>query len=460
MTVFKIPRQRGDSSLTGWFLPKDIQILSSWLRRFTKELETRQNTTKRLHPVVEDLKVLIESTPELRMLASGMFDEVPDKDPYRQDPIGHKQVRDYKHMLELFSVITTEVAPSWQMTTYNVGLVGAPFNAILDWPMGTRSGFSFFTRPDVNKKLKAILDTWRDEVLSTRKSQYVVTTEKGGWLCKEAVAVIEKDTNVDGQPWYTFQDMFVCDPTGDRLHWGFRSWNDFFVRRFRDMDKFRPVAHPNKHEWVVNACESMPYGLESNVSEYDKFWLKGHNYSVAEMLHHHDFTSAFVGGTVYQAFLSATSYHRWSSPVTGQVVYAGIINGTYFSEPITEGFENPNGPDPSAPNRSQTYLPQVATRAVIFIQAPEPIGLMCIIFIGMADISTCEIASRFCANLPQPVAKGEELGMFHHGGSSHCLLFRKGVKLAWSVGAIPGKAKKNLPIRSELAMAYKDAEIM
>ncbi|KAK7408128.1 hypothetical protein QQX98_009719 [Neonectria punicea] len=343
MTISLIPRQRGDSSLTGNFPPKDVHILTAWLRQFTKDV-TEREPLKCLHPAVEDLRILIETTPGLRMLASNMFDEIPNKDPYRHDPVGHRQVRDYRHMLELFSIITTEVAPSWQMTTYNVGLVGAPFNAILDWPMGTQSGWGFFLRQDVNEKLKAILDTWKDVVLKTSKSQYVVTRDKDGWLCHEALAVMERDTNVDGQPWLTFQDMFACDPEGDPVHWGFRSWDDFFVRKFRDMDEVRPVAHPDKPEWVVNAF---------------------------------------------------------------------------------------------------------ATRAVIFIRAPKPIGLMCIIFIGMADISTCEIASKFSANLPQTVRKGEELGMFHHGGSSHCLLFRKGLKLAWAVGAIPGKAKKNLPIRND-----------
>ncbi|KAK7421142.1 hypothetical protein QQZ08_010072 [Neonectria magnoliae] len=455
MTISLIPSQRGDSSLTGNFPPKDVHILTAWLQQFTEDVAKRE-PLKRLHPAVEDLRILIDTTPGLRMLASNMFDEIPNKDPYRHDPVGHRQVRDYQHMLELFSIITTEVAPSWQMTTYNVGLVGAPFNAILDWPMGTQSGWDFFLRQDVNERLKAILDTWRDEVLKTSKSQYVVTRDKDGWLCKEALAVMEKDTNVDGQAWLTFQDMFACDPEGDSIHWGFQSWDDFFARKFRDIDKVRPVAHSDKPEWVVNACESVPYALESNVSEYSRFWLKGHNYSVAEMLNHHEFTNEFVGGTVYQAFLSATAYHRWSSPVSGQVVYAGVINGTYFSEPLAEGFKNPHGPDPSAPNRAQAYLSQVATRAVMFIRAPKPVGLMCIIFIGMADISTCEIASKFSANLPQTVRKGEELGVFHHGGSSHCLLFRKGLELAWAVDAISGKVKKNLPIRSELAMVYEN----
>ena len=52
---------------------------------------------------------------------------------------GVPQVRDYKHMLQLFNVIMTH-APSFDET----GLVGFPFNAILDWSMATTGGWAGF----------------------------------------------------------------------------------------------------------------------------------------------------------------------------------------------------------------------------------------------------------------------------------------------------------------------------
>ena len=46
-------------------------------------------------------------------------------------------------------------------------------------------------------------------------------------------------------------------------------------------------------------------------------------------------------------------------------------DGTYYSETLSEGF------DPSGPNESQGYITEVATRALIFIEADNPkIGLM------------------------------------------------------------------------------------
>lgn len=46
---------------------------------------------------------------------------------------------------------------------------------------------------------------------------------------------------------------------------------------------------------------------------------------------------------------------------------------------------------------------------------------MCFIAIGMTEISSCE-ATVFEG---QKVKRGEQLGMFHFGGSSSALVFRK-----------------------------------
>ncbi|KAM6483073.1 Phophatidylserine decarboxylase-domain-containing protein [Trichoderma sp. SZMC 28011] len=441
----------------GW-LPQNPKLLISWLRDLVAEVNKHKHdasiSSLFLSKPVQELKELIESTAELRMLASGMFDEVPDRAPYNEDPIGNKQIKSYHEMLEMFDFVMNNKAPSWKKLEYDAGLIGFPFNAILDWPMATASGYAFFLKPEVNAKLKHILNTWKSEVLMTSKSQHVITTGEDGWLSQDSLMSIENDTNLTDQE-LTFQQIFQCDPQRDPKHWGFKSWDDFFTRKFKNIDQIRPVAFPEQPEWIANSCESKPFALQSNAQEYDSFWLKGQAYSVSEMLHGHKFAEQFVGGTVYQAFLSATSYHRWSSPVSGKVVHTEVVDGTYFSEPVTKGFTSSEGPDPASPNRVQSYISHIATRAIFFIEAPKPIGLMAAMYIGMADVSSCEILQKFDAKtLPASVEKGEEIGLFHHGGSTHCLLFRQGVNLAFVTGAIPGNREKNLPIRGPLAVAY------
>jgi phosphatidylserine decarboxylase len=73
----------------------------------------------------------------------------------------------------------------------------------------------------------------------------------------------------------------------------------------------------------------------------------------------------FVGGTVYQAFLSALSYHRWHAPIDGTIVDVYKIPGTYYydrSQFLTIF-------DESSPDLSQSFLSSTAARMVILIKA-------------------------------------------------------------------------------------------
>lgn len=182
----------------------------------------------------------------------------------------------------------------------------------------------------------------------------------------------------------------------------------------------------------------------------NKFWIKGQPYSLLDLLHNDPWTSKFEGGTIYQAFLSALSYHRWNSPVSGKIVKAYHINGSYYGEALSQGFENPNGADPVAANDSQAFLTSTATRAVIFIQADNrKIGLMCFVAVGMGDVSNNEITVR----IGQHVKKGEQLGMFHFGGSTHVLLFQPTVDLDFNLhGQKPGIDSSNIKVRDEIAV--------
>ena len=110
---------------------------------------------------------------------------------------------------------------------------------------------------------------------------------------------------------YSFADFYDCDQ--EAKHYGFKSWDDFFTRELRD--GVRPIASPEDDSVIANACESKVFNVARNVKLRDKFWIKGQPYSVLDMLAHDELSDDFAGGTIYQAFLSALSYHRWHSPV-------------------------------------------------------------------------------------------------------------------------------------------------
>jgi phosphatidylserine decarboxylase len=244
-----------------------------------------------------------------------------------------------------------------------------------------------------------------------------------------------------GETDHKFEEMFQCD-TSDP-HMGYKSWDHFFTRLFRE--GARPVASPDDDNVIANACESKTFKVARDVKARDHFWLKGHQYSVIDMLAQDPWAEQFVGGTVYQAFLSALSYHRWHAPVSGKLVKAYVVDGTYYSEPPFAEFKLDQSADPEGQVSSQGYLTATATRAIMFFEADNPaIGLMAFLGIGMCEVSTCEMTVQE----GQHVNKGDQIGMFHFGGSTHCLMFRKGVELEGFPEATP---EHNIPVRSALA---------
>ncbi|KAK1217177.1 hypothetical protein PQX77_020185 [Marasmius sp. AFHP31] len=439
--------------LGGW-LPNDQNVLENWLDKMIAHVEAEPapsggpvNGHKDLHPVIKEFKEFIEGDPVIWMGFHQMFEQIPNKPPYDKDPTGKPQVRDYMLMLRLFNYIIT-TAPKYEKSA----LLGFPINAILDWPMGTPAGLAMFCDPRVNEMFKKMFDVWSNFLVSP-DSCYVLTSDDDGWFGPKAKEELPN-----------FAETFICDPS--QPYWGFTSWDDFFTRQFRP--GVRRIDFGDNDSIVNNACESTIYHIRYNVQANDQFWLKGEPYNLRYMLNGDSSVDKFVGGTIYQAFLSATSYHRWHSPVNGKIVRTEMISGTYYAESPTMGFQyevvdpsdgttdsrkfetkfegnfgplgpggklgddgdsnKPKGPDPAGPNDSQAFITSTAARALIFIEADNPdIGLMCFMAVGMAEVSTCETTVRE----GQVVKKGDELGMFHFGGSTHCLIFRPETKITF-----------------------------
>jgi phosphatidylserine decarboxylase len=402
----------------GW-LPESQDDLESWLDGHCERAEARGEQVV-LHPVLTEFQQLIDTDPVVRMYVDQMIAQVPETKPYRK-----RHLKSVPQLMRLINEVLT-VAPEFGSTT-----VSLPLGAILDWTMGTRAGFAAYRDPRVNAMIKKILDAWC-EFLSSGDSLYSLNDSPSGWksaAARQAIGI----------------EQYEHDPKDE--HWGFTSWNDFFTRRFADGE--RPVASPDDDKVIVSACEATPYGISTDVKLHDRFWIKSQPYSLQDMLAADESAHQFVGGTVYQAFLSATNYHRWHSPVAGTVVRAFVVPGTYYSEPDSEGA------DAVEPMNSQSYLAHVAARAVIVIDADDPvIGLMAFVAVGMSDVSSCLIGPDVTPG--HHLGKGDELGYFQFGGSTHCLVFRPGAIAEFSLGAIPQPHDPKTPlmlVRSRLAVA-------
>ncbi|KAL8812642.1 MAG: hypothetical protein Q9200_000870 [Gallowayella weberi] len=237
-----------------------------------------------------------------------------------------------------------------------------------------------------------------------------------------------------------FQKVFVCDPSKE--HWGYRSFDDFFTRKLRA--GARPIASPMDSSVITHPCEACPYQIDISIRAREPFCIKGQHYSLQDILAGHAFTSVFTGGTIYQGYLRAGGYHRYHCPVDGYIRAIHHIPGLYFPRPQKE--EDFTLLEFVA---SQNLLAQMSTRALIFIQADNPdIGLMCVVPVGMNEVSTCEVTVRE----RQRVAKGDELGMFHYGGSTHCIIFRPGVLLDFDLhGERLGSQSGVVPVNAKIA---------
>jgi len=219
--------------------------------------------------------------------------------------------------------------------------------------MATPAGFAAFIKTRVNELFKNILNEYKIFLETPESTSILVDDLPGGWFTKQAL---------DEMP--EFDKTFKCHPNQD--HKGFKSFDDFFTRELRH--GARPIAFPKDPYTIVNACENAPYKIEYCVKQYDAFWIKTQPYSLQYILDDDPNLSKFIGGTVFQGFLSPHTYHRFHAPVSGKVVTAKVLDGTYFAQPYYKDSE-------ANYIASQPYLAHVAARGVIIIDTEnEDIG--------------------------------------------------------------------------------------
>lgn len=379
----------GGSRLGNW-LPADEAALSRFRCSFAEQVKA-QRLDQELNPVVKDLATLIDNNPLLRMpLTQAIYEALA-----AEYDLGYETI---PQLMGLINGVITH-APPFNQTA----LVGCPLNALLDPIMNMPSGYALFRSPTLNAQLKKVLNAWCSFLSGPDSRGYLNETSPTGWFCPEALKEID-------------MSLFVCDPSAP--YWGFTSWNDYFTRKFKPGE--RPIADPDNNKVIVSACEATPFNIQSDVQLQSRFWMKSQPYSLQDIFTapRQDLAETYVGGDLYQAFLSAHNYHCWNAPIGGTVVEAYNVDGTYYSDAPAEGY------DPAGPNLSQGYITAVAARAVIVIQCDDTsVGTVACVFVGMAEISSNVITVR----IGQHVDKGDQIGYFQYGGSTHCLIFEKGV---------------------------------
>jgi len=128
--------------------------------------------------------------------------------------------------------------------------------------------------------------------------------------------------------------------------------------------------------------------------------VKFDSLSVSDLLGGDPDFMKFFGGSALVFSLDITNYHRFHSPVSGEIVQARLIPGLYFGLTSFDEFftENHRG---------------------YFLIETEDYGLVGLVAIGIATISSVNLK----VNAGTHITKGEEVGHFAFGGSAIVALF-------------------------------------
>lgn len=245
---------------------------------------------------------------------------------------------------------------------------------------------------------------------------------------------------------------------------GWKSFNHWFGRQWKDINVSRPVAQPNDDNVIVHVADSKFDGHwdinDGRIHLKTSINMKGVDWPVETLLR--DSGIDYKNGSFMHAFLAPTDYHRQHAPVSGEVIEARNIRDQVYLQVARKaggGIRRSRGlvrhwADPEhrrTQDQGQFYdieAPDEAgfqwcqTRGVIAIQT-QNYGKVAVLPIGMAQVSSVKLT----VNVGDHVKKGDNISYFQFGGSDVCIVFEKRVK--WRPDLYPGKTK--LKVREKLA---------
>ncbi|TBU31843.1 phosphatidylserine decarboxylase [Dichomitus squalens] len=197
----------------------------------------------------------------------------------------------------------------------------------------------------------------------------------------------------------------------------YKSFQDFFIRHLKPGT--RPIAFPDDPSIAVCVadCRMIVY---DTVDDAHKLWIKGRNFSIAQLIQDKVAARPWANGAVASFRLSPQDYHRYHSPVRGLVRWWKELDGDYYSvDPICI--------------RSDIDVLAANARSAFCLSTKE-FGDVLFVAIGALEVGTVTLSPKITSVLPGSQAprqevvieKGEEVGFFEFGGSSIVVAFEPG----------------------------------
>ncbi len=207
---------------------------------------------------------------------------------------------------------------------------------------------------------------------------------------------------------------------------GFKSYNEFFSRKFKDISKVRPQTMPER-DYVISAptdaiVNTIPAKI---IAESATIPTKGMQVlNIKKMLAGSKYWERFVGGTAMSCILMPNTYHHYHAPVGGKVVETRLIYGALLGMKDFPKFVPTTG---NVGYYGASFGAFESYQRGYFIIDTGKYGLVGVVPVGLSTVGSVIFEDKFLkANGPVAIKRGDELGHFLYGGSLVILIFEPG----------------------------------
>ncbi len=195
--------------------------------------------------------------------------------------------------------------------------------------------YYYFNQPEL-AGLQSPIDPVRGQAL-TPLSRWIrdFAVELGAWLdTKPSAARLE---SYKFGPEYNYQD-YAGGEDGIK---GYKTFNEWFSRTFKDIDVQRPVAQPDNERVITFPAESTFVGQWAVSTRVPKgeplpqepsITVKHVQWPITELLKDSKYARDFEGGILAHSFLNIYDYHRQHAPASGRILEAKFIPGQAYLE--------------------------------------------------------------------------------------------------------------------------------
>ncbi len=265
------------------------------------------------------------------------------------------------------------------------------------------------------------------------------TTEIFNWTVK---FIVERGKFMDSKASLKYIEKWLDDPSSKLEDFivpkgGFKSFNQFFMRQLNLKKNPRPISAREDSSVLTAPADSEINFIQTDLTLTTRLNVKTRQINVKDLLDDSKYASNFVGGTAISCVLMPNSYHRYHSPVNGEIVeskevpgiYNGIIDGEHWFNKGNIGESTTEFSIFEDFHRAY-YIFKTLNHGYI---AMIPVGLNTISALSFNTLVSKKSTLVPKGARPVKITKGDQIGHFAYGGSLNILLFEPEVIKSLSV---------------------------